>query len=127
MKPGHSTPLDKTAALVVGKGVHHEYSTHEGNRDSPLPLGVKEFVVQPDTVDLSGLRVGRVLVIGPSVDFNQRWVCRCDCGTYVVRKSKGLKQGVAVPCGQCHMLALAKKKEYIRRTGRFDRECEDFL
>lgn len=51
--------------------------------------------------DISGERFGRLLALNRAGSANGRiqWLCRCDCGTEVLRPSKNLTNGTAVSCG----------------------------
>lgn len=128
MKAGHEIPVNATAGRVMSSGEHHEYLTNS-SVDSPLPLPLREIDSAisdcPGFKDLSGLRVGRLRVVGLSTTL-RRWVCRCDCGIYTLRTPKALKNGSAAPCSQCYMLARAKRLDLIRRTGK-SVNSEDFL
>lgn len=131
MKNGHDRPVDRTAARVVSRGESHEYRVCEGAVNSDLPLETR--VPTPAELrtstfrNLSGATLGRLTVIGISATTNARWVCRCLCGSYVMRTAKAIK--TAAPdscCHQCHLLVLAKRHEFIRRTGK-EIECSEFL
>lgn len=89
----NARPIDRAAALVVGRGEHW---THVGNPDSvvsdtPLPIrdlpwnAVGMGNVRP------GVRRGMLVVVGFSASVSGRWVCRCDCGRYVLRKTRALR------------------------------------
>ena len=128
MKVRHEKPINATAARVVSRGEQHEYMANN-TVDSALPLPIRDIDTAlmecPSFDDLTGKRIGRLVVAGLSIEL-RRWVCRCDCGTYTLRTTKALKNGSAAPCGQCYMLARAKRQEFTRRTGKHA-ECEDFL
>lgn len=119
MLTGHETPINRTAALVTGRGDNFAFRPDVSTTDSDLPLATKE---RPENVerDLSGVKFGRLTVIGYSATKKKRWVCRCVCGTYTLRRTETI---LAAPrdnsCDQCYLLATAKKKEYTRRTGKF--------
>lgn len=53
-------------------------------------------------VDLSGQRVGQLLVIEPTSERKHGavvWRCRCDCGNEVFLESRCLKPGITFSCG----------------------------
>lgn len=52
-------------------------------------------------IDLTGLRVGRLLVISysESNDGRKAWVCHCDCGTKVDIRGVNLRSGKTKSCG----------------------------
>lgn len=132
MKAGHETPVNGTAARVMARGEHFAYTPHPGSGDSDLPLPTKAVTADhrnnPDFVDLTGRVVGRLKVVGLSAIKQGRWVCWCACGSYTLRKAQGLKDEtvVSAPCDQCYLMALSKKREHIRRTGKL-RDTEDFM
>jgi hypothetical protein len=115
----------------MARGIHFEYKANENSADSDLPLPLREIddciKENPSFTDLTGMVVGRLKVVGLSVK-NRRWVCRCSCGRYVLRKALALTTGTAggAPCDQCYLLALAKKHDLQRRTGKI-RNTEEFL
>ncbi|WP_143038324.1 hypothetical protein [Pseudomonas saponiphila] len=131
MKPGHERPVDRMAARVVGAGINYEFKVSEGAVNSFLPLPTRP-VSRAEThqacfTDLTTTKFGRLTVIGISAEVNARWVVRCVCGTYGLRTAKAIKN--AAPdacCHQCHLLALAKRKDLARRTGRVV-PVEEFL
>ena len=50
----------------------------------------------PSFSDLTGLKTGRVVVVGILADNTaryQRWVVRCVCGHYETRRAKALREG----------------------------------
>lgn len=66
----------------------------------------------PEFVDLTGIRSGRLTVLGIAVDVSAngtRWVVRCVCGSYELRRTRylkacaaGEKTGDDEPmCGSC--------------------------
>jgi hypothetical protein len=50
---------------------------------------------------LAGRRFGRFIVLGLSVEFRGRWVCRCDCGNYEFRTAKAIRNP-ANHIDRCH-------------------------
>ena len=117
MKAGHETPANATAARVVARGESFEYRTHAGCQDSPLPLPTMPVPNNGTLPDLTGSRVGHLRVIGFSAERNGRWVCRCDCGMYTLRKTSALRKGTAAPCDQCYLMAASKARAHNVRTG----------
>lgn len=132
MKPGNATPINGTAARVIAAGESFNYRPVEYSRDSVLPLPVREITddvrANPCFRDLTGQRMGRIAVIGLAEGVNGRWVCRCACGVYLIRKTPALtpKHTSAHACDQCYLLARSKAKEFLRRTGKH-RETQEFL
>jgi len=59
--------------------------------------------------DLTGSRFGKLLVLsraGSTTAHRTKWLCRCDCGTEVVRHRSSLVAGQTTSCG------CAKRREY---------------
>jgi len=93
----NSTPIDRTAAQVVQKGVHYD-PTHEDVRwFSELPPcgnpphGIPNYI---------GIKAGYLTVIGYSNREGAKWVCRCVCGRYEHRNAKSLKKNKHSEYGQ---------------------------
>jgi hypothetical protein len=133
MKFGNERPINGNAARVdFSRGEHFDYQPHARSSDSALPLPIRpitpELIANPQFQDLTGMTIGRLRVVGLSAEKTGRWVCRCVCGAYVLRKAIGLKTGstASAPCDQCYLLALAKKQDVFRRTGK-QKGTEDFL
>lgn len=131
MKQGHERPVDRIAARVVGAGVSFEFKISDGAINSFLPLPTRAprqaETGQSCFVDLTGTKLGRLTVIGISAEVAARWVVRCTCGTYGLRTARAIK--AAAPdacCHQCHVFAVAKRKELARRTGKLV-DTKEFL
>lgn len=124
MKVGHETPINGTAARVMARGEHYEFKALETTVCSQVPLPTRQL---EHGADLSGCALGRLRVIGLSDSVRGRWVCRCSCGNYVLQKAIAIKK--AAPdsaCPQCYLLALARRADFMRRTGRH-RETWEFM
>lgn len=123
MKIGHEKPVDAVAGRVVSSGESFEYRTNDSTTDSATPLPIKPptgaMVGSSGFVDLTGVRFGRLIVIGISATKKARWVCRCACGNYTLRTSGAIKAGADdASCSQCYLLAVAKREDVERRTGK---------
>jgi len=125
VKVGHEIPVNASAARVMARGEHFEFKPLETEVCSATPLATRE--VPADCEDLAGRKFGRLRVIGLSADVNRRWVCRCICGNYVLRSSKAIKQGAQdAACHQCYLLAVTRRKDFMRRTGKH-RDTQEFM
>lgn len=110
IRPGDiaRSPVDKTATLVTQPG---EVFQQRGKRFGTVDkLGMARRFITPPKMrpvpetakqlkDFTGHRSGRLVVIGlediPSdghrpFDKRARWVVRCDCGAYEVRRTRAL-------------------------------------
>lgn len=52
-------------------------------------------------VDLTGMRFGKLVAVGPADNIGDRtaWTCRCDCGNTCVVKTYHLRSGHVKSCG----------------------------
>lgn len=123
MKLGCETPIDAVAARVTSRGEHFEYQVHPSVQDSDVPLlmraPTRAQIMSPTFEDLSDRRLGRLRVLGISADRKARWVCKCLCGKYTLRTAAAIKAAADdAACSQCYLLAVAKRNDVKRRTGR---------
>lgn len=123
MRAGHELPANATAARVVARGESFEYEGQGTEVCSGLPLATRKLA--PNQVDLTGSRAGRLTVIGPARDVKARWVCRCVCGNYTYRRAATItKAAPDAACQQCYLMAVSRRQEIVRRTGRWVRTEE---
>lgn len=96
---------NRTASLVVSTGVSWDGpKTHEDSQDSDLPLPVmipEPWVFRSGLPDLTGKRRGRLVVVGFSATVPKRWVCRCDCGKFTLRKTRSISIEEFDACYEC--------------------------
>lgn len=121
------SPVNKTAALVVSKGVHYEMNCEIQVPEyvGPPKMTPRHLLPKcPSFTDLTGWQKGRFKVIGMMAEHKGRWVVRCACGTYTTRSSKSIKSVEHNPnarfdaCRQCMHFAQMKREEAYRRTGK---------
>lgn len=118
-------PVDSVAARVLrSKGV--KYVAHgdrqEVSQDTPIPTKPLPHTFRKED-DLTGLTNGKLTVIGLARDTRARWVCRCACGNYALRKSKAIKTPHSNPplsCVECYSFAKAKDRHNFKLTGKYD-------
>lgn len=110
-------PINATAARVVSNGVHFNSKKVIQELESDVPHPLKP--TPKGTKDLSGIRFGRFTVIGMARDILKRWVVRCDCGTYSIRKSKSIMNpnNSTDRCGECLEQLYIKKSYHFKKTG----------
>lgn len=110
-------PINATAARVVSNGVHFntKYETLTFESDTPIPT--KRLM--PNVEDLTGIRFCRLTVIGLARDYKKRWVCRCDCGVYTLRRRKAVLNPTNTldRCHTCTSLIESKKRYHYDKTG----------
>lgn len=127
---GARIPVDRTSALVVSEGTHWTPEIPQScvhDSEFPIPTSHRD----PKTPDLSGLRVGRLTVLGywgrhndqsrsrrTGTAAKHRWVVRCDCGMYSVRRATSLTKTRARHdddcCDRCKHLDRIRKN-YVKR------------
>lgn len=69
-------------------------------------------------VDLKGQRFGLLTVLAPAenIDGRTAWLCRCDCGREVVKKTLYLRDGRVKSCGCIRKNGIANYLTYIDGT-----------
>lgn len=94
-------PFDRTASMVTGKGESFALVLDPGklHQQTPIPFRPlrKQERQNPEFVDFTGMRVGRLTVLGLAVAVKGSrktgvaWVVRCVCGAYEIRRGRYLK------------------------------------
>ena len=71
-------------------------------------------------INLQGQRIGMLTVLEPvperGTDGSVKWLCRCNCGRYLVQSSNKLRMGRSVSCGCQTGIAAREAKTYIDGT-----------
>lgn len=126
-----SAPIDKKAAVVTGKGI--DYIPDIKIFDSELPLPVCRNIPKW-IVNLTGKKFGKLTVIGLAVIEEKKlngskWVVRCVCGRYSMRKARAInnENNKLDCCKECEKLMSLKRSEYYRKYGKNDKEKEYFF
>jgi len=108
-----STPADKLAAQVVGRGEHWEPQRPEGwpSADYTGPPPLRRV---PDWLsDLSGHRYRELAVIGLIKAVQQSgwslWLVRCRCGSWEDRTAKAIAARHGGRCWRCEVWARIKE------------------
>ena len=120
MKDLHArTPVDQVARRVISEGVAWALNMKPGTyllSETPLPTRPVPVTTGIDK-DLTGTRVGRLVVTGLHRDINRRWVLRCDCGWFTTRSAKAIKNpgNSSDMCERCRRLDYVQREEKIRR------------
>lgn len=115
---GSRKPINKTAALVTGKGVHFDSKKKIVQRHWSVCPKLKP--VSKGCPDLRGKRVGHFTVVGKYSSRKNRgsmWAVRCDCGDFETRSSKAIKnvENYGDRCELCRELSHLKRKEVYNR------------
>lgn len=117
-----SRPVDSAAHSVARKlGIHYEPKFKPNIQPhSETPLPVKPYSPDGGYPDLTGVRFGRFVVFGvydsPCPVRGCRWVVRCACGCYEIRKSRAIKKPKTDDdrCKKCcHLRYLTRRYEAL--------------
>jgi hypothetical protein len=116
-----SRPVNKAAGAVLGRGVHWDGSGKEARKTWDGPP--KTRPVPANVEDLTGVRFGRLVVLG-LMDGSQgkpRWVVRCSCGLFEVRKGQAVKnpENANDRCSKCGYWHHLRRREIYDRTGQW--------
>ncbi|NEG94094.1 hypothetical protein [Leclercia adecarboxylata] len=123
----HRAPINKTAALVTGKGFSYEPDCIICTPEfvgPPEIADVRDLLRNPSFIDLTGRKKGRFTVIGLMKEGRGKWVVRCVCGTYTIRNAKAIKGADSNPnahidaCRRCMHEAYRKRERIYRTTGK---------
>lgn len=119
-------PVNKTAALVTGSGEEFVSRKKITTVDSPTPiktigLGRVDYNMAKMVAGYisNQWKCGRLQVVGLYSTQPLRFIMRCQCGTYTVRRSKAVRNRNNYDmCEECRHLMHLKRAEYWRRTGK---------
>jgi 5-methylcytosine-specific restriction protein A len=110
------TPINRPTLNVASEGNHFSFdSKYLNNVRSDIPLPITTRQLSAGKEDMTGRVFGRLTVIGqadrPTNAWGKmRWVVRCACGFYELRRSSGLREGrmEAQMCSACQQLEERK-------------------
>lgn len=111
--------MNKTAAVVTGKGIHYEPDVNIVNAHWDVPQATIRCPKPSD--ELAGRRFARFVVVGllPTKikNSNANWLVRCACGDYETRKAKAIRNPANVDdcCTKCKYLRYLKRREVFLR------------
>lgn len=116
-------PVDRTASNVTSTGTHFEPSFERAIRDQREPYPTRPIPPSPTakiTSALIGMRYGRMQVIGLSRDILGRWVVRCACGIYTLRRFSAIRnpENNNDCCSECHYIAKKTLKQASTAAGK---------
>lgn len=118
-------PVDKTAALVTGKGESYDLIIKQSSivcSKRPLPT----YKIPKFCVDLAGVKIGNMTVIGYShpkrtgtgkrAGKGSLWVVKCVCGNYEYRNSRVIKKHLKGEVNRPldNMCVVCKKLKHMR-------------
>lgn len=101
---------DATAGRVVSKGF--QYVPDKNIPETKFHVDAQPPLRRPlrNAPDFTGIRYGRLRVLGLHATLKKRWVVRCDCGRFENRWAKTIRN--AHPEDSCDM---CKHTMYLRR------------
>ena len=116
-------PIDRVASNVTSIGTHFEQNFIRDSRDQREPYPIRPVPPSPTskmTSALIGMRYGRMQVIGLSRDVLNRWVVRCACGVYTLRRFAAIRnpENNNDCCSECHYIAKKTLKQASTATGK---------
>ena len=116
-----STPVDRVARWVTSEGYKYSPDKKPNGAFWDICPPLKEPM--PNAPNFAGVKFGRFTVIGLSRTFKARWVVRCSCGRFEVRRAKAIKnpRNSGDACDHCRHLEYLKRTDFYRRNG-FDME-----
>jgi hypothetical protein len=105
----HRDGINQEARMMFAKGIKDELHTRIAcaHWESCPPLKK----VPDNTPNLSGIKIGRMTVMGLAKDMKSRWVVRCACGDYEVRLAKSIKnpENHGDRCVKCRRVAQVRR------------------
>ncbi len=108
-------PINKTAAIVTARaGIDNKYEIKNRHlKLNKLFWKNPRLMTAPPNYDVTGIRFGRLRVIGYLG--KGKWQCKCTCGNYNSRSLKAISnpKNNKDACEECRELA------YLRRTRDF--------
>ena len=109
-------PINRQAANLFKGGHQRNPSAYKGAHWVVCPKIDQRRRAKDN---LAGLKFGRFIVIGLSSSHKSRWVVKCACGDYEVRKAKAVKNASNGKdmCAHCSKLIQARRHEEFQRMG----------
>lgn len=116
-----SVPVNKTAAIVTSPGFSYDPPKKVQNGFSKLPIPCEPNPINvPNDYVLTGKKFGRLTVMGRIPNMKARWSCRCDCGYYVIRTNKAIRnpENKFDRCDHCRHSLFIKREQIYLKTGK---------
>ena len=112
-------PVNKLAALAVSGGVNYEPDIKLVGNDSENQIQIRKG----KRCDLFLTRRGRLVVLGYAYHVRGRLVVRCDCGVFLLRTAKAIKNkgNDEDACQRCrHQAHLRWKTQHRQKKAIID-------
>ena len=106
---GH--PVNKQAALSCAKGERFRFEAKDPRNPHWKQNPGLSIRVNKGEVNLAGTRLGKLTVMGKSLDKSGRWIVRCACGNYENRTSRAIKnlRNDIDACVECRTINQRKR------------------
>jgi len=113
-----SKPINKTAKLVTSKGI--EYKPNKKITQKHWEVCPQSKSKPKEIKNISGLKFGSFTVVDYFDSNPQRWICRCVCGDYEIRKAKAIinTENNIDSCDNCRHLRFLQRNDKYRKYGR---------
>ena len=121
------TAVNKNTAMAMSGGTNYEPNMKDSNtalfKIKPIvPEMPKDDSLKKKAKEVLGKRRSRLVVIawfGSSPKSGAKWLCRCDCGYYVIRHSSFLKkQNNFDACLECRFVIQKRRHNHWLATGK---------
>jgi|GEM_PF-3236491 len=121
------TAVNKNTAMAMSGGTNYEPNMKDSNtalfKIKPIvPEMPKDDSLKKKAKEVLGKRRSRLVVIawfGSSPKLGAKWLCRCDCGYYVIRHSSFLKKlDKFDACIECRFLIQKRRHNHWLATGK---------
>jgi len=103
--------VDKQTALAMGGGQAYAPPQASVQPTYYAPPPLRAIPPEPSFTDITGLRLGRLTVLGlAAAGFDgkkTRWSCRCTCGKYSTHRGPALLAGNEDRCHDCSIKRMA--------------------
>jgi hypothetical protein len=119
-------PVDRVAARVMQGGIHYERQVHETEKhwkdNPPRCIPFVRQTTNPQSVDLTGTRYGRMTVVGylgpvgKTLGKSRKrmglWLVRCACSAFEQRSTRAIKnpENSDDCCGDCRHLKYLQQR-----------------
>lgn len=107
-----SAPIDWLARVVTSRGPRYEPAARGWEPGAFSRARIPFEVMKTDRRRhrLVGCRSGRLTVMGRRVDGHRgwHWVCRCNCGNYVLARARHIRHQSVRMCGECEDVRARK-------------------
>jgi hypothetical protein len=109
------TPINRQTAMIMAGGekpMLPNKNEHFRSHGRPEVFNqIPKFIKQAGWRDLTNIKFGRFTIIGLKKDNVSRWVARCSCGVFELKKAKAIKSKL----NDLDMCNVCRKFEYLKK------------